>query len=66
LVAERLWGVLRAQTRYRAIYSRKLLVDLSGREKEFEAILGTNALLLDPLMDWAFKQAQVNDNAIIL
>lgn len=66
LVPERLWGVLRAQTRYRAIYSRKLLVDLSGREKEFEAILGTNALLLDPLMDWAFKQAQVNDNAIIL
>ncbi len=66
LVPERLFGVLRAQIRYRAIYSRKLLVDLPGEEKEFEVILGTNALLLEPLMAWAFQQAQVNDDAIIL
>lgn len=66
LVPERLRGVLCAQIRYRAIYDRKLLVDLPGGEIEFDVILGTNALLLEPLMARAFQQAQNNDDAIIL
>jgi len=65
LVPERLDGTLRSQLRYRPIYSRKLLVDLANGEKEFEIVLGSSALLLEPLMAWAFQQAQDSDEAII-
>ncbi|MBX3052155.1 MAG: type I-D CRISPR-associated helicase Cas3' [Caldilineaceae bacterium] len=65
LVPERLNGTLQSQLRYRAIYSRKLLVGLTDGEKEFEVVLGSSALLLEPLMAWAFQQAQDSDEAII-
>lgn len=65
LIPDRLTGTLQSQLRYRTIYSRKLMVDLTDGEKEFDVVLGSSALLLEPLMAWAFQQAQDSDEAII-
>lgn len=66
IVPGKLNGHLRGQTRHRAVYSRQLHVDLTSEDEVYEVVLGTNALLLEPLLDWAFRQAERDDGAIIL
>lgn len=66
LVPSRLKGPLYRATRYRAVYSRDLIVDLPDGEETYQVLLGTASLLIAPLLHWAFAQSQADDEAIIL
>lgn len=62
----RIVGPLQRTIRYRAVYSRKLMVDLPDGEEEFRVLLGTASMLIAPLLRWAFQQSQRDDEAIII
>jgi CRISPR-associated endonuclease/helicase Cas3 len=66
LVPASLRGSLLRVTRPRNIYSRDLTVRLPGLEVTYAALLGTSALLIAPLLGWAFGlQQREQDTAII-
>jgi CRISPR-associated endonuclease/helicase Cas3 len=59
LVSEALEGAMRRALMDRQIYPRKLQVTLpSGRELRFQAILGTNAFLIAPMLHYAFANSE--------
>lgn len=67
LVPDPLCGLLFKETRFRQIYSRDLFVDLNGKETQYQVLLGTAALLMSPLLKWAFqKWEKEGDEAIVL
>ncbi len=67
LVPDPLCGLLFKETRFRQIYPRDLFVDLNGVAVQYQIVLGTAALLMSPLLKWAFqKWEKEGDEAIIL
>jgi len=42
------------------------MVHLPDGEYLFKMVLGTNGLLIEPLLYWAFRQWQRDDKAVIL
>ena len=66
LVPSSLQGSLLRVIRPRSIYSRELRVHLPEQEVSYSALLGTSALLISPLLHWAFGlQQRAQDTAII-
>jgi CRISPR-associated endonuclease/helicase Cas3 len=54
LVPTALMGPLLRVLQPRGIFSRDLFVQLGNREVQYAAVLGTNALLIAPLLRWAY------------
>jgi len=66
LVPSKLQGHLLRVIQPRGIYTRDLFVQLSNQEIKYSALLGTSALLIAPLLRWAFGlQQRREDTAII-
>lgn len=66
LVPASLQGHLLRAIQPRGIYTRDLLVQLPDRDIKYSALLGTSALLIAPLLRWAFGlQQRQQDTAII-
>jgi hypothetical protein len=61
-----LQGPLLRTIQPRGIYSRDLYVQLENDEVKFVAILGTNALLVAPLLHWAFGLHQRQEDTAII
>lgn len=59
-------GILQRALAQRPVYPRKLVVRLGQQEVEFEAILGTNALLMSPLLWWIFQLDQRKEETAII
>lgn len=59
-------GILQRALAQRPVYPRKLTVRVGQQELEFEAILGTNALLMSPLLWWIFQLDKRKEETAII
>lgn len=59
-------GILQRTIAQRPVYPRKLTVRIGQQDEEYEAILGTNALLLSPLLWWLFQIEQRKEETAII
>ena len=49
-------GRLRRTSSRRQVYARDLDVNVEGRTLRFKALLGTDALLMEPILGWTFDK----------
>lgn len=66
LVPESKRGQLFREIRHRAVYTRNLAVDLADERVQYKAILGTNALLMAPILKWRFVMWQKAEETAII
>lgn len=66
LVPQNLIGPLLRVTRPRGVYTRDIHVELRDDEVKFVAVLGTNALLVAPLVRYAFGLKQQEEETAII
>lgn len=59
-------GILQRTIAQRPVYTRKLNVRVGREDLEFEAILGTNALLMSPILWWVFQSDQRKHQTAII
>lgn len=59
-------GILQRAIAQRPVYPRKLTVRIGQQDEEFEAILGTNALLMSPLLWWIFQLDRRKEETAII
>jgi CRISPR-associated endonuclease/helicase Cas3 len=59
-------GILQRAIAQRPVYPRKLNVRIGQQDEEFEAILGTNALLMAPLLWWFFQLEHRKEETAII
>lgn len=59
-------GRLQRALAQRPVYPRKLLVPIGNEQLEFEVILGTNALLMSPLLWWIFQLDRRKEETAII
>lgn len=66
LVPQKLVGPLLRVTQPRGVYTRDMYVQLEDNEVKFTAVLGTNALLIAPLIRYAFSLRQQKEETAII
>ena len=59
-------GILSRVLAQRPVYPRKLTVRVGQQDLAFEAILGTNALLMSPILWWVFQLDQRKEETAII
>lgn len=59
-------GFLQRAIAQRPVYPRKLTVRVGQQNEEFQAILGTNALLMSPLLWWLFQLERRKEETAII
>jgi CRISPR-associated endonuclease/helicase Cas3 len=59
-------GLLQRAIAQRPVYPRKLTVWVGQQKEEFQAILGTNALLMSPLLWWLFQLERRKEETAII
>lgn len=59
-------GNLQRALAQRPVYPRKLLVRAGREDVEYEAILGSNALLMAPILRWVFHRDQRKEESAII
>lgn len=66
LVPTKLVGPLLRITQPRGVYTRDIYIQLDEDEQKLVAVLGTNALLVEPLICWAFGLKQRKEETAII